>query len=275
MTDSAHARAKQMALYQSRLNAFVVRARRVEAHSLAQDKKQLLEWMRGARKITYEVSPGQPPRTSVVQTTPPEEQLESAAARVRPFILSEEPVYHASVLKAIKALVPQPVAADVAQYLQACKDDWRPYDSKSRDIRGYLMQIEDNDSGEVIELSDKVLGFAWIYGDTIHADEARLKETDAFGLEHRFLAAVPIVTGIMATTILTLNLVRALIQAKMLSVPEELLELPVVEHRTEFTYEGAIYSAEVGTAIPESLTDEPGPEWKVYEPFRFPEPPPE
>jgi hypothetical protein len=146
-----------MALYQSRLNAFVVRARRVEAHSLAQDKKQLLEWMRGARKITYEVSPGQPPRTSVVQTTPPEEQLESAAARVRPFILSEEPVYHASLLKAIKALVPQPVAADVAQYLQACKDVWRPYDSKSRDIRGYLMQIEDNDSGEVIELSDKVV----------------------------------------------------------------------------------------------------------------------
>ncbi|WP_420122382.1 hypothetical protein [Nakamurella sp.] len=260
------ARARQIEMYRERLSAFVLRARRTEAHSLAQDKHRLMAWAQSTRNVNVMAYTDGTTRTTISWSTPPEEQLESAAARVRPFILVGEPVYYASVLKAIEGLISKPPPESAANFIASVRKMWKTYDANYDQIRGYEMHVEDNETGATGRMTDNVLGFAWIYGDTVHHDQKRLREADAFGLEHRYQAAVPLVAGIMAAAIATLNFVRDLSKTGHLALEEELFTLPVVVTETEHSNEAELYSSEVGTPLPEGL-EELGPEWKKFNPF--------
>lgn len=63
---------------QTCLDLFVLRARRVQAHSLAADQDRIVRWAEHNMTITRHASG----RTWLVQHLPPEELLESAAARL-------------------------------------------------------------------------------------------------------------------------------------------------------------------------------------------------
>lgn len=80
------------------LKSFVLRARRIRAHSLAKDAKLLTKLQNPQMKITHNPATGE---TKVSMELPPEEQVESAAARVRPLILNREDTYHAKVMNAL------------------------------------------------------------------------------------------------------------------------------------------------------------------------------
>ncbi|HEX8509335.1 MAG TPA: hypothetical protein VF635_07545, partial [Propionibacteriaceae bacterium] len=73
---------------QACLEFFVLRARRVELHSLAADQEQIVRW--ATHQMTMEGTASG--RTWLVQRLPREELLESLAARVRPFILQRDPI---------------------------------------------------------------------------------------------------------------------------------------------------------------------------------------
>lgn len=199
-----------------------------------------------------------------MRITPPEEQLESAAARVRPLLLNEELVYHAKVMKAIKGRLPEDAPERMRNAYEEFRERWQSFDSRSREHRGYLVQVESGgDDAPPTQLSDNVLGFAYIYGDTIHADQARLEETGAFGVEHRFMAAVPIVAGIMVLAIATLNLINDMVRSGYLELPEAIRQSPVTVDTTVFRYEAEVFQAPPGTEFP-GLDDELGPEWERY-----------
>src|SRR4051812_5390387 len=94
MTEDEAARAERLARDRSTVEAFVVRARRIEAHSFAQDRDSLAGYEKHEIKMRIE-GPGE---VTISVEMPPEEQLESAAARIRPLILQEEQVHNQKVL---------------------------------------------------------------------------------------------------------------------------------------------------------------------------------
>lgn len=70
------------------LRRFVIRARRVEAHSLVQNNS-VEKYVKPSMTISYKE--GQPTRIKYIM--PDQEIFESLAARTRPCILESEPVY--------------------------------------------------------------------------------------------------------------------------------------------------------------------------------------
>jgi hypothetical protein len=121
---------RQLAL----LEWFVVRARRLEEHSLAQDKDQLLTWASGT--FTVRGVQGQPP-TSVRWDLPPEEPLDSLAARCRPFILKNDPVYWVNVTGALGYFLRDQDAEDLTARLGALRTSWRGLDKDTPGSLGF------------------------------------------------------------------------------------------------------------------------------------------
>lgn len=113
--------------------AFIMRARRVEAHSLARDKDQLLRF---ASK-TFTVEPDEETaRHWFVQHLPPEEQLESAAARVRPLLLESEAVHHSKVMVALGYLLKSEGHEAARAVVAGLRREWQRFQPRGRDIQG-------------------------------------------------------------------------------------------------------------------------------------------
>src|SRR5690606_21449147 len=80
------------------LRRFVLRARRVQAHSLVQSWDELLYHAGGEFQGQIDVSG----RMSITRRLPSDEEVfESLASRVRPLTVKSEPVYYVKVLDAI------------------------------------------------------------------------------------------------------------------------------------------------------------------------------
>jgi hypothetical protein len=90
-----------------RVQRFVLRARKMMAHSLVRENLNLLnEFASGTLKATIEVNKktGESNATLNMEL-PPEEAFESFAARLRPFTSGKESVYWAAVLDALEKLL--------------------------------------------------------------------------------------------------------------------------------------------------------------------------
>ncbi|MEV7227296.1 hypothetical protein AB0M79_09780 [Polymorphospora sp. NPDC051019] len=245
------------------LAAFVPRARRVEAHSLAEDRDALLRLASMTFSAVLDRVTGV---TTIIQQLPPEEVVESAAARVRPLILNEDPTFHTKVTGALGYLLRGASASqDVMDDLKGLRADWAKIKPKGQDVRGYSLERSAAGSGVSERLADNVLGFAWIYGDVIHNDTERLAPTRSFGVVERFRAAVPLIAQIMMLTIATLNFTRIQHHNGLLPIDESLLEAPVVVAETTFRMQAQVFVAELPadgqTLEPPALGQELGPEW--------------
>jgi hypothetical protein len=241
------------------LELFTVRARRVEAHSLARDKDELHRLATGNFDIEAHPETGQ---ATLRRSFPPEEVVESAAARVRPFILDRDPIYHGKVTAALRAFAVGNGRA-TAEVTKA-KSWWKVIDPRSKQIRGYAIQRITAD-GEADYVSDNVLAFAWIYGDTIHADEQSVARAAPFDVDERYQAAVPLVAGIMIRVIATLRMVEQFRKANIVELSQEIFTVPVVATAREVAQEAIIRVAPVGTPSP-GAGEEWGPEWQPVRP---------
>jgi hypothetical protein len=155
------------AVQRARLEAFVLRARRIAAHSLAQDVDQLrrlagAEFQFGFDGVSHFVE----------WNLPPEEVMESAAARVRPLLLQGDDCCYTNALAALGYFLrDDPERVRVREALRA----WQARVSEPRvsTVEGYIVQIKDESTGEEGSLGDRQLAPAWIYGDVIHHDADR------------------------------------------------------------------------------------------------------
>ncbi|AQX82336.1 hypothetical protein BWO91_17630 [Plantibacter flavus] len=233
------------------LGAFVLRARRVEAHSLASDVEAL--WKVSAVEMVIEVTRE---ATFIRQTFPPEEQVESAAARVRPILLETEEVYHRKVMNAL-GFFARDAGAELIEKIAALRREWTRIQPRGTNVLGSSVQMEHPDGTRSDFLSDTQLAFAWIYGDVVHNDSERLAATEMHGVEGRFKAAAPIVARLMLLTISTLNATRKLRTLGLIELPDALFEAEVVVRETTFRSRANVWTAPLGTPIPDHLRPPP------------------
>ena len=244
---------------QACLEFFVLRARRVELHSLAADQEQIVRW--ATHQMTMEGTASG--RTWLVQRLPREELLESLAARVRPFILQRDPIHYGKVLTAIGYLLNPEDRETAKPTIDQLRKMWRQVNPDSRQLRAYSAQVTETGTGETSDaLSSDRLAFAWIYGDTIHADPARQAEAERFGIQERYRAAVGIIAELVINTVATLNVVRALNAGGKLTLTEDVFEREVIVTETESRQEAQFFIADQDTPPPLQLTNEPGPGWR-------------
>ncbi|WP_030267297.1 hypothetical protein [Streptomyces violens] len=232
------------ARHRARLEAFVVRARRIEAHSLVQDREALRSLANSEWSI---VSDSQ--QITVRQELPPEEVVESAAARVRPLLLKGEQCHYDKALTAIAYFVRE---GTVPAQMKALRAQWRRRveETDAEADGGYQVTVHDPATGRRGEMNDISLAHAWIYGDVVHHDAGRRAGADPFGLQERFRAAVPLIAWTTLATIELLDSIRALHAAQRLELSPAALDQPVVLKETTFAQEAKVYTAPVGTPPP-------------------------
>ncbi|MEV7512650.1 hypothetical protein AB0O57_32300 [Streptomyces sp. NPDC091201] len=199
----------------------------------------------GAGSIKVTVTGGQ---AVVRQELPAEELVESAAARVRPLLLEEDPC---SYLKALAAVgffcrdLPRE-----AREVKAKRTEWRAR-TKPAASSGYTVMVADTTTGDTASLTDHDLAWAWIYGDVVHHDPTRRREADPFGLAERFRAAVPLITWTMVAAIELLNHIRALHHDGILALRPDVLDQEVVLNSTTWEHTAQALVAPTGTPAPE------------------------
>lgn len=235
------------------LALFIIRARRVGAHSLAD--LRLLEDLRTSSLTVAGTGANQ----ILIIDLPPEEQMESLAARVRPVLLASESTHWRKALEAIGFLAPQlnPRARHV---LGTLKKSWNLIDDKGMDARGYSVQSRDAD-GQKREASDNALAWAWFYGDVVHADVERLAVVDGFDIFERYRAACAFVAEAAFLTLATLNLIEGLSQEGALAVDRGAFTVEVTVTETRRERPVTVHTAPVGTPLPRDIDGTLGPSW--------------
>lgn len=232
------------------LKSFVLRARRIRAHSLAQDAKLLMELQNPKMTIHYTPETGD---MRVTMKVPPEEQVESAAARVRPLILNTEDTYHAKVMNALLYFAQKAgLSVTGLESIREMKRQWAKTNPKGKSLGFYEVRVQMNGEPET-RISDNALAFSWIYGDVVHADTERREEGQAFGVEERYRAAVPVVVRLMMLAMVTLTITERLKADGMLPHLGEVFEEDVVVTETEIAVITQVFVAEYdqGGKIPE------------------------
>ncbi|MFC8190833.1 hypothetical protein ACFUMH_04115 [Cellulomonas sp. NPDC057328] len=252
-------RERQRQLDQARIDTFVVRARRIEAHSLAQDLDRLAQLSGGAMQITYRDG-----RTTISFDYPPEEQVESAAARVRPLLLDD--VSMLNVLKAIKSLTAHSDHREMIHtWVKTRREAWNQRTGKVPSDSGFVAFVHSPTSGESDATDHLQLALAWIYGDVVHHDPEHLERTKPWGVGERFRAAVPLVAYLMIEAINVLANIREMDKQGWLTVSAEALTVPVVAE-DHYEREVELYVGEVGTPKPNSATEPLEGHWQTFDP---------
>lgn len=224
----------------ARLESFVVRARRIEAHSLAADAQRLLGWAQGRAQMTMGV--GSPAAMS--RNLPDEEALDSLAARCRPFILQSESVYHAKVMKGLGYLLRD--NETYRPYVRSLRASWQKLDPSSTSPLGFDSQTAPIGAALGQPVTDIALAYAWLYGDLVHNDDITSR-VDGHDLDARYFGAVLVVGGIAVHGIGTLNLIRQLHAEGVLHLDESVFT-ERISPRTDYSVTVAGFAlAPVGT----------------------------
>ncbi|SJN11965.1 hypothetical protein FM113_13525 [Leucobacter sp. 7(1)] len=245
------------------LARFVIRARRVEAHSLVQDEKTLLGYAKGTFKVTLGFD-----GAAIIRRPLPEneEEFESLVARIRPLTLKSEPIYYAKVLGALERVLEQCApSAEVLTEYQALKVSWEATDLQGTQVQGYSVQRSRLDGSEATKhVSDTQFAAAWVYADLVHADAQGPKaEALAFDLVERYAAAVLVFCGAAVRVVRTLRLIEHLRAANLLDLADELWSQKVTVDATEIVEEAEVFMAPVGAPMPNLMSSvEMGEDWK-------------
>lgn len=254
---------KLTAVHTSNLEAFILRARRVAAHSLAQDFERL---PRIAREMNIKIN-AETGVVCLIKDFPPEEQLESAAARVRPVLLQEDPVHWAKALTAIGYLTKgnEEHREYIKETCKSLRSDWKKVDSKN-EPNALVYMVGNLDSETMETATDTQLSTSWFYGDFVHAKTEEREKSAAFSIQDRFESAARTTALAMMWTIATLNLVKELRGKGLLETISDNVfheEVTAVGTYVEQEVE-AVYSAPVGTPVPEGQNFSP--EWEQFLP---------
>ncbi|MDG4816518.1 hypothetical protein O7628_13525 [Micromonospora sp. WMMD956] len=217
-----------------------LRARRVEAHSLASNKERLLGWARGTTTLRVEAPSG---KAVVSWDLPDKEALDSLAARCRPFLLNRDPV-----LNGLEFFL-QGAPGDLQQQHQTIRAGWRLLDLADRGTLGYGSK-----AGLLTEamnefVTDKELAYAWLHGDLAHADDATEGRVHGHDIDARFQAGVLLITNVAVRAIMTLNFFRRLRSAGYVELEEDVFTERVVARPERELAVTKIATAPVGTPI--------------------------
>lgn len=198
---------------------------------------------------------------------PPEEQVESAAARVRPLLLAD--VSMPSVLNAIKSLTAESGDRELIRaWIKQQRELWNRRTGSGPSEAGYLAFYESTETGETGATDHMQLALAWIYGDVVHHDPEHLERTRYWGVGERFRAAVPLVAYLMIEAINVLNNIREMERRGALTVSEEASTVAIVAE-DHYEHEAQVYVGEAGAEAPASAAQPLGANWKPFDLSEF------
>lgn len=233
------------------LRRFVVRARRVKAHSQVQNWEDLLRHVEGSLDVRLDISG----RIAFTRRLPAEEEsFESLASRVRPLTLKSEPVYYVKVFDAINRILDdRDIDKRFRSRIRELRQAWDASEIQGTQVQSYTVQSVRIDGTEATQaVSDTQLAAAWLYADLVHADaQGPKKDALAFPLRERYAAAVRIFSNLAVLTIATMELIELLRQAEELSIDESAWEDDVVVGASELVEEGQAFVAPVGSKLPD------------------------
>ncbi len=233
------------------LERFVVRGRRIEAHSLAKDREQLLQLSR----LTMTGHIGLDGTMELRRSLPDEELFESLATRVRPVLVNSESVHFRKVLSAIETAI-MTSGTDVSQRFNAefaaLRADWETFDLNSKKIVRFAIQTSTIDGSEVSpQVSDTQLASAWLYADLVHVDaHGHKKHGLRFPVKERYAAAVPYFAHTAVLCVTTLEMIKALHSAGVINLEQESIVKDVVVGVDELVEKSVAYIAPVGGPMP-------------------------
>jgi hypothetical protein len=234
----------------------VLRARLVQEHSLAADKSSLKKhaaWTMSFR-VTQNLATGERALAMVPAPLLPTEQVESAAARVRPVFLAKDGVHYDKVLNALAEAAT--VSNAVKKEIEVLRVNFRAADPDYPHGRP-------KEPRSASSMTNKDVAGAWLYGQLLHEDELRRSYGAGISAEEMLLNATKTVCSEMLATVEALHLIERLVAAGTLALAETLFTEPVSVTATEWAPQIAgAYVADIGTAMPESLTEPLGSEWR-------------
>ncbi|MGV9790819.1 hypothetical protein [Streptomyces sp. NPDC003435] len=234
--------------YRQCLESFVVRARRVAEHSLADDWEKLVALIEPQIGVSFEKG-----EVRIRHELPAEEVVESAAARIRPILLETEDCFYMKALKALSYAcreLPQD-----AERVRAVRAEWKTRVAPATPAEAaYRVLVANMATGEEHDLDAHQLALAWIYGDVVHHDAERRKDGDPFGLRDRFRAAVPLVAWTMVATIELLAYTEALWKDGVLQLRPAVFDGQVALKSTIWEERAQMFFAPVGTEPPSSAS---------------------
>lgn len=207
------------------LRRFVIRARRVEAHSLVQNNS-VEKYVKPSMTISYKE--GQPTRIKYIM--PDQEIFESLAARTRPCILESEPVYLEKVFRSIDMLLDgKQLTGQAKQCFDFCRKKFRDLHDKNNG-ESYSIQMYDKDNvPEGRPLSDLLIGEAWLYSDLVHADPKGDKARAAkLSYRDRYYAGTSFFSMLTIVIINMLNLITAINKQFQLNIDKKAWKEQVV-----------------------------------------------
>ena len=249
------------------LERFVIRARRVKAHSLVQDGS-VEKYAKTQMTVSFSMTTGATTIKDVV--VPDEEVFESLATRLRPFIVKSEPIYLPNVFRAIRSLVPVDALGEKDEDLEKAlvsAEQRFEHRFREQDVETYAVQLLDREGNpESGYVSDAVMAGSWLYTDTVHTDPHGEKaEGKKFGYRARYAAASPFFCELAILVVSMLIIVKALVEKGDLTISDAVWSEPVTYAEAEETegervVEGSMRVFPVGTILPDGvrLEDIPG-----------------
>lgn len=233
-----------------RLQRFVLRARRVLAHSLVRDHLDLLS---DAAKGTFSVHVELNQETGeskhrLQMKLPPEEQFESFAARLRPFTIGKESVYWAAVLDALKKLLSKETLAELVD-IQSLHDYWMEVVEGSTVAQAYYVLTENG------TITDFKVAELWLNSDALHTQPIQSAIGKDMGLNQRYKAAAGVYSRIGACMQYTYMVINYLVSEGLLGLDKSVFTEPIFAD-TEIDQPTQAYCAPLGAApMPTDLSE--------------------
>lgn len=236
-----------------RLERFVLRARLVQDHSLAADKLVLEQ--NAKRKFVIQPFMDLESGTMRLRMSAPllpTEQVESAAARVRPIFLKSDGVHYDDVLNDLKT------AADLtAEETESLRASFQQADPDYPESKRNTVRSEPR-------TTNKELAGAWLYGHLLHDDEKRRTYSAGFTPELMLLNATVTVCQEILATVQALRMIEQQVSQGTLTLPQELFTEPVTVTERNTSWEPevlSVHSAPTGTPTPSTMDEPLGDEW--------------
>lgn len=185
---------------QETLERFILRARRIKAHSLVQSER---------------ISRYQKPSVNLVPSSggyriefsfPDEERFESLVARVRPLLLSSESLHLPKVFKSLNKLVPPSAQTEEQKHVITNIQD--QFNSLVGE-RNKGKAEGDCSSPDDEWLSDALLAETWLYKDLVHCDlKGEKRRGEKMPYEFRILSALSYYCRVASFSLSLLDLLR-------------------------------------------------------------------
>lgn len=209
-----------------RLEKFILRARRVESHSLVRSGKA-----RYFASEPMELHNIGSTSCRVLFKYPDEERLESLAARVRPFVLKSESLFFPTIIKALNAELSSSEKTETQ--IKIIEELQRWSKANCENITDSVSEVSAFGIGDRW-VSLPLLAQSWAYIDSVHADPFPEKKV---GLqttyEYRLLAASRYFCQVAVKVLELLELIREIHGAHNLLLSEEVWSKAVVLDEVE------------------------------------------